>query len=37
MNKRRFWARGLAFLLIAVMILGEQNIITLGETIGNHT
>ena len=36
MNKRRFWA-DVSLSAYRCLILGEQNIITLGETIGNHT
>ena len=31
MKKRNFWMRCLAFMLIVVMVLGEQHITTLGE------
>lgn len=35
-RKRNFWAKCIAFLLIVVMVLSEQNITTLGETIGSY-
>lgn len=37
MKKRNFWMKCLAFMLVVVMILSEQNITTLGETIGDYT
>lgn len=36
MKKRNFWAKCIAFLLVVVMVLSEQNITTLGETIGSY-
>ena len=36
MKKRNFWMRCLAFMLIVVMVLGEQHITTLGETISTY-
>ena len=37
MRKRNFWMKCLAFMLVVVMVLSEQNITTLGETIGDYT
>lgn len=36
MKKRNFWAKCIAFLLVVVLVLSEQNITTLGETIGSY-